>query len=79
MENIKMKTFIVIVMVIMTVRTENFFAGLNIDPALLGQANAAITDLKITLEKNFDCQPRNTIGFGNMFSLISQFFPFSKL
>lgn len=76
MENTQLSKLLLMFSLILATLGQTNFAGLNIDPVLLSQADAAINDLKSALLKNFNCQPRYSL-LGSIFG--KTFFPFHSI
>ena len=47
---------VICILSIFSTNTQDYFAGICIDPILLQQANQALVDLKSALYSNFDCR-----------------------
>lgn len=57
MEKNSTSKLILLLLLATIINTQDYFAGLNIDPTLISQANIAITTLKNSLYLNFNCNP----------------------
>lgn len=57
MEAFKIPALLLLLSILSPAYTQNYFAGLNLDPTLISQTNIAINTLKNSLYLNFDCNP----------------------
>lgn len=57
MEKLNIPVLLLLLALLCPLHAQDYFAGLNIDPTLISQANLAINTLKKSLYLNFNCDP----------------------